>query len=63
MHKVLLKPTADCWQHALSFMASLPADGEKYARILSDEDSLLEFERQLIVKFKIVFLILTLFSC
>ena len=47
-HKVLLKPTPDCWEYALAFMATLP-DGAKYARIMEDEDKLLEFERQLIV--------------
>jgi hypothetical protein len=48
-HKVLLKPTPDCWHYALSFMASVLPDGPKYSRILEDEASLLEFERQLIV--------------
>lgn len=48
-HKVLLKPTSDCWEYALAFMATLP-DGAKYARIMEDEDKLLEFERQLTVK-------------
>ena len=48
LHKVLLKPAPDCWQYALSFLASQP-DGANYAKILGDDDSLLEFERQLIV--------------
>ena len=50
LHKVLLKPTPDCWRYALEFMAGMP-DGGKFLRVLEDEEALIEFERQLIVKY------------
>lgn len=49
VHKVLLKPSPDCWQYALAFFAGL-SDGAKFAKILEDEEKYLEFERQLTVK-------------
>ena len=51
IHKVLLKPTADCWQYALAFFAGLAegVGGAKFAKIMEDQEKLLEFERQLIV--------------
>lgn len=41
-------------------MATLP-DGAKYAKIMEDEDKLLEFERQLIVNGVIIFFLIYLF--
>lgn len=48
-HKILLKPTPDCWRYALEILANSPETCPNYSEILQDEAKLLEFERQLIL--------------
>ncbi len=48
-HKVLLKPTQECWQHAIHFLSQSSAEGEALKRVIGDQDALLEFERLMLL--------------